>query len=112
MIRKLNNTFRKEIEKLIIKKIKKVTKKDIDSLLNLQEHIGDDWFSVDEANQTKIGSELYFLDEGNKTYHKLLNDISEQLDMDFYFQKTVTIRAHPYYHNNTYWYHLDTNTFN
>mgnify|MGYP007077438316 FL=1 len=68
MIRKLNNTFRKEIEKLIIEKIKKVTKKDIDSLLNLQEHIGDDWFSVDEANQTKIGSELYFLDEDNPSY--------------------------------------------
>ena len=112
MIRKLNNTFRKDIEKLIIKKIKKVTKKDFDSLLNLQEQIGDEWFSLDEANQTKIGSELYFLDEENKTYHKLLNDISEQLDMDFYFQKTVTIRAHPYYHNSTYWYHLDTNTFN
>ena len=86
MIRKLNNTFRKDIEKLIIKKIKKVTKKDFDSLLNLQEQIGDEWFSLD-GNQTKIGSELYFLDEENKTYHKLLNDISEQLDMDFYFQK-------------------------
>ena len=112
MIRKLNNTFRKDIEKLIIEKIKKVTKKDFNSLLNLQEQIGDEWFSLDEANQTKIGSELYFLDEENQTYHKLLNDISEQLDMDFYFQKTVTIRAHPYYHNSTYWYHLDTNTFN
>tara|TARA_B100000287_G_C20424082_1_gene698742 strand:+ start:86 stop:844 length:759 start_codon:yes stop_codon:yes gene_type:complete len=113
MIRELNNPFREDIEKIIIDKIESLTNKKIDSLYNVQDTLGESWFDIkDTSFQTKIGTELYILDENNPIYINLLYDISQQLDMDFYFQKTATIRAHPYDWDRTYWYHLDTSHFN
>ena len=43
MIRKLNNTFRKDIENLIIEKIKKVTKEDVNkAYIKIQKKIHPD----------------------------------------------------------------------
>lgn len=126
MITKLNNPYHKDIELSVINTIKEQCGiGEIKSLNYLQDEIGEEWFDyaskpTDEegkikhnvyGGQTKIASKLYLLNENNPTYIKLLQYISYELDIDFYFQRTATLRFHKYGFDGNYYFHNDSNTF-